>query len=458
MAIEQGMKNHDLVPVDLVVKIGKLHRGGTFKAISNLHKHKLIYHENKVYDGYRLTYLGYDFLCLKAMSMRDEVVSVGTKIGVGKESDIYACAGPNDEAYVLKLARLGRISFRNIKKKRDYLLKRKAASWLYMSRLAAYREWTYMQVLHEHGLPIPVPRDWSRHGVLMDRVDGFNLSSVNDCDDPQKMYMELMALIMRLASFGLIHADFNEFNLMVNDEGRITLIDFPQMVSISHENAQWYFERDVVCIVTFFKKRFAFECDHRARWEEIQPGEVRLDRIVKASGVNSAVTLPGNGPSMGDSDEDNDDSDSEQGDVDLDAHGDVPDDRDDVLGKDNDNDNNADEPDNDNDNDNGEEIQIPVDNDEEDDDDDDDDEEEEGDSNEGDGVKKEKKKKADGDKPRRKNHQPLTEDEIRAQVRKELRKKSATKQTKSAKRQGKRQKQRSGARKVKESIHGAGGW
>jgi RIO kinase 2 len=47
-AIELGMKNHDLVPTDLIVKIGKLHRGGTFKAISNLHKHKLIYHEAKI--------------------------------------------------------------------------------------------------------------------------------------------------------------------------------------------------------------------------------------------------------------------------------------------------------------------------------------------------------------------------------------------------------------------------
>jgi len=48
MAVEMGMKNHDLVPTDLILKISKIHRGGTFKAISNLHKFKLIYHENKI--------------------------------------------------------------------------------------------------------------------------------------------------------------------------------------------------------------------------------------------------------------------------------------------------------------------------------------------------------------------------------------------------------------------------
>jgi len=36
-----------------------------------------------------------------------------------------------------------------------------------------------------------------------------------------------MNLIIRLAENGLIHGDFNEFNLMINDEEIITLIDFP---------------------------------------------------------------------------------------------------------------------------------------------------------------------------------------------------------------------------------------
>ena len=41
---------------------------------------------------------------------------------------------------------LGRISFRAIKEKRDYLGKRKSASWMYMSRLAAQKEWAFMKV------------------------------------------------------------------------------------------------------------------------------------------------------------------------------------------------------------------------------------------------------------------------------------------------------------------------
>lgn len=40
----------------------------------------------------------------------------------------------------------------------------------------------------------------------------------------------------------------------MDDEERITLIDFPQMVSVGHPNAQELFERDVECIVRFFRR------------------------------------------------------------------------------------------------------------------------------------------------------------------------------------------------------------
>ena len=65
---------------------------------------------------------------------------------------------------------------------------------------------------------------------------------------------------MRLAAVGLIHCDFNEFNLLVDDEENVTMIDFPQMISTSHINAKFYFDRDVNGVATFFKRRFNFEC------------------------------------------------------------------------------------------------------------------------------------------------------------------------------------------------------
>lgn len=62
---------------------------------------------------------------------------------------------------------------------------------------------------------------------------------------PKVVYKALMDLIIKLAEYGLVHGDFNEFNLMIDDEERVTMIDFPQMVSTSHPNAEYYFHRDV---------------------------------------------------------------------------------------------------------------------------------------------------------------------------------------------------------------------
>lgn len=91
------------------------------------------------------------------------------------EKDIYVVADEEGNQHVLKLQRLGRVSFRTIKSKRDYLQKRKSASWMYMSRLAAMKEYAFMKVLHEHGFPVPEPIDINRHCVVMELIDAYPL-------------------------------------------------------------------------------------------------------------------------------------------------------------------------------------------------------------------------------------------------------------------------------------------
>jgi hypothetical protein len=50
-AVEQGMKNHDLVPVELISSIASLKHGGAFKCLSTLLRGKLLRHDRKKYDG-----------------------------------------------------------------------------------------------------------------------------------------------------------------------------------------------------------------------------------------------------------------------------------------------------------------------------------------------------------------------------------------------------------------------
>ncbi|EXB51891.1 Serine/threonine-protein kinase rio2 [Morus notabilis] len=255
-AVEMGMRNHELVPSELIHRIASLKHGGTYKVLKNLLKYKLLHHDSSKYDGFRLTYLGYDFLAIKTMVKRGVFVSIGRQIGVGKESDIFEVATEDGTLLAVKLHRLGRVSFRAVKAKRDYLKHRRSYNWLYLSRLAALKEFAFMKALQEHGFPVPDAVDCNRHCVVMSLVQGYPLVQVRQLQNPEVVFETIIGLIVRLAEHGLIHCDFNEFNLMIDDDEKVTMIDFPQMVSISHRNAQMYFDRDVECVFKFFRKRF----------------------------------------------------------------------------------------------------------------------------------------------------------------------------------------------------------
>ncbi|KAF5842585.1 Rio2, N-terminal-domain-containing protein [Dunaliella salina] len=88
-AVEMGQKNHQIVPLPLIDSISGLKHGGAYKCLRELLKHKLVHHDGSRYDGYRLTFMGYDFLALRVLLNRGHICGVGRMIGMGKESDIY---------------------------------------------------------------------------------------------------------------------------------------------------------------------------------------------------------------------------------------------------------------------------------------------------------------------------------------------------------------------------------
>merc|ERR1719422_1975854 len=200
-----------------------------------LSKEGLICYESvkkKNYDGVRLTNKGYDYLALKTLTARGSIASFGNQIGTGKESNVYVVGDSEGETTLcLKLHRLGRTCFRKVREKRDYHKKRKQMSWLYLSRISATKEFAYMKALYDRGFPVPKPVDFNRHCVVMQLVHGHPLQQITDVDDPADLYDKLMSLMLKFANHGVIHGDFNEFNIMVTDAGEPIIIDFPQMVS-----------------------------------------------------------------------------------------------------------------------------------------------------------------------------------------------------------------------------------
>jgi RIO-like serine/threonine protein kinase len=85
---------------------------------------------------------------------------------------------------------------------------------------------------------------YSRASVWVTRALGITLAQVVSAEEGESvvhnvpaLYDTLMNMIVRLAEHGLIHGDFNEFNLMFDPiRQRPVMIDFPQVsgVHVSH--------------------------------------------------------------------------------------------------------------------------------------------------------------------------------------------------------------------------------
>jgi RIO kinase 2 len=286
-ALEMSMRNHDVAPTALIERIAQLPHGGARKRLNNLLKHKLIHHENTSYDGYAMKYGAYDYLALRALSKRGTVTGVGSRIGCGKESDIISVQDASGNDCVLKLQRLGRCSFRTVTRNRDYKgngKKRHGESWFYLSRLASQKEYAFMKMLYDEGFPVPKPIDQNRHALVMEHVRGTLLNHIQEMDQAQKVYERCLSLMVKLAEHGLVHGDFNEFNLFITEDYRVVMIDFPQMISTDHFNAAELFARDVQNLANFFQRRFRVETLFFPKLECDVVRQAELDRQAFASG------------------------------------------------------------------------------------------------------------------------------------------------------------------------------
>jgi len=79
-------------------------------------------------------------------------------------------------------------------------------------------------------IKVPKPIEVNRHVVIMGLVDGFQLCQVEDIDEPTIIYDNIMKLIVRLARYGIIHGDLNEFNLLISNSVRPLIYYSPTQI------------------------------------------------------------------------------------------------------------------------------------------------------------------------------------------------------------------------------------
>jgi len=260
-AIELGMIQHEVVPFEDVVRYSGLNEDELEYRMKRLDELELLYRQQGPYLGYMMNYNGYDLLALNALVKSEILDALGPPIGIGKESDVYEAVTPDEVKVAVKFHRLGRTSFRDTRRKREYVADRRHISWLYQSRLAAEAEYTALQIMHGAGVWVPEPIDQNRHVIVMQLIEGTQLSDIISLDEPRLFLDDILDDVGRAYRAGVIHIDLSEYNILVDTEGMVWIIDWPQYVSADHPNALELLKRDIGNVVYYFKRKYGLEYD-----------------------------------------------------------------------------------------------------------------------------------------------------------------------------------------------------
>ena len=114
----------------------------------------------------------YDVLAFNAFYQKDIISSVGSEIGMGKESQVFLAMDKENVKRAIKIHRLGAPSFKNVRKLRNYVQNRKHISWLYVNRLSAESEFEGLSRVYALNLNTPKPVAQNRNSLVMQLFEG----------------------------------------------------------------------------------------------------------------------------------------------------------------------------------------------------------------------------------------------------------------------------------------------
>jgi len=255
-ALERQMKRYEWVPLDSLQQATRLSESEVNYRLSRLIRWGMVRFNAVPYDGYALVFGGYDTLALTALTKKGTISALGSKIGEGKESVVYEALGLGPVA--IKFHRIGMRSFNTARVNREYLPESGHCPWLLASKLSAEREYAALKTLHPK-VSVPLPVGQNRNAVVMALITGPSLARYR-LADPGAMLDSILENVKEAYRAGVIHADLSEYNILIEDD-RCVIIDWPQWMETSHQNAGAILERDITNILAFFERKYKLKRD-----------------------------------------------------------------------------------------------------------------------------------------------------------------------------------------------------
>lgn len=129
-------------------------------------------------------------------------------------------------------------------------------------------EFTLLEALHARGGDVPEPIEHGEQALLMEFIgDGADAApTLNDVviepSEAQPLFDRVLFNIELLLELGWVHGDLSPYNILYH-QGRVVLIDFPQVVDCQNNpRARAIFERDVERVAQYFEGA-GLSIDHR---------------------------------------------------------------------------------------------------------------------------------------------------------------------------------------------------
>lgn len=260
--IEAAMSKREFVPKEQIAKYAKLPMDRIDFTLSKLDKLGLVYSMRGAYVGFTLNFTGYDCLAIDAFAKAGLIEAFGQTLGVGKEADVYDALTPAGGRIAVKFQRLGRISFRQTRRKRGYATEH--AGWLFQSRLAAEREFHALKLVYKEGVAVPEPLSQNRHAIAMGFIEGAELAKWRELPKPARVLKEILRNVKKAyLKASVIHGDLSEYNIILKPDGHILIIDWPQYVLADHPNAEQMLMRDLKNVLKYFSRKYGLKVKTR---------------------------------------------------------------------------------------------------------------------------------------------------------------------------------------------------
>ena len=250
-----SLKNRQFLNLTTLSQYSNLGQGLIEHHLERLVKFGLISKSNL---GYTLLVTGLDIYVLKILSNKNIITALGPQIGIGKEAEVYLARDSLDQDRILKMFRLGRSSFKQIKRKRD--VSAASNNWLLLNIDTAKKEYDILTYLKDSSNFFPNPLYRSFHCIVMDAIYGNRLSDIENLGDPKLVLEKIIDNITIAYHKGYINGDLNEYNIIVNNDN-VFILDWPQAVKVDAINAETVLTRDIKNVLKYFSKKFNVEKD-----------------------------------------------------------------------------------------------------------------------------------------------------------------------------------------------------